>query len=88
MYNEPEKITIRKEVISNAIKILIDRRNESTITNANNIRKIKNHIIKKPFHQEEKDTASKLTDDTINSWEKYYTSLLVKKEVSNLKVAF
>lgn len=88
MYNEKEKIEVRQSIFLKAIQLLTNQRKKCTISSPDYIKRLKNYFIRNDVHEYDKKHAKMLRDETITSWEHYYDSLLQKKDVSNLKVAF
>ena len=88
MYNEPEKNEIREKIIRSSIEILTAKRKYSTITNPQYIKKVQKFLKEDSWHESDHKLVGMLSTDTFNSWEKYYKSLLIDKNASNLKVAF
>lgn len=85
MYKETEKVRVREEVFSNAIRLLSIDRRYTTITERAYPRKVRNFLVKDDYCAE---CAYILSNQAIKKWQKYYKSLLGRKKASELKVAF
>lgn len=88
-YQENEKIIVRKEALTNAIKYLTLDRFETTIAYKSYLRNAKEALINKSFKEGSYgDIASSLSDETIARWENFYESIVQQKKPSELKIAY
>ncbi|OUC60303.1 hypothetical protein [Acinetobacter seifertii] len=86
MYSQPEKKIARLEVIQKAVRTLTTQRYDSTLTPKKHVRKVYDHLLARNGY--DALHASKLSDESIQHWEKLYDSLIHKKKAKDLKVAY
>jgi hypothetical protein len=86
-YQEEEKIAVRNESLSLAIKTLTTNRYESSIARKSYVRDIKKHLQLKGTIYDKK-ISSFLSDEEIDRWEKFYESIIKKKTAGELRVAY
>jgi len=88
-YHEKEKIIVRKEALTNAIKYLTKDRFETTIAYKSYLKDAKEALINKSLDGGGYgDIAYSLTDETIKRWENFYESIVQQKKPSELKIAY
>ncbi len=86
-YSEPEKITARKLALTAAIECLTTERKNSTLARRSYVREIRD-IKLSSSNSYDSIEASKLSDEVIHKWERFYDSIIQEKNASNLKVAY
>lgn len=86
-YKEKEKEIARNESLSEAIKLLTEERDKSTLCSNNYVRKVKEHLIKHGSIYD-KIHAHKLSDTTIKRWELFFSSINKTKKSNEIKVAY
>lgn len=87
MYNQTNKNEARKQVLSDSIKALTSDRHNSTIARKTYVKDVKERLINKNRCNDASE-ASKLSDEQINKWEIFYSSIVQNKMPSDLKVAY
>ncbi|MEO9484385.1 MAG: hypothetical protein ABJG47_13090 [Ekhidna sp.] len=87
MYSEPEKQIARNEALKFGVNTLTKNRHKSTIARRSYVRDIKEYL-KSNGSSYDKEILSFLDDSEISKWEKFYDSIIRKKEPGELRVAY
>lgn len=85
-YAEPAKVVARQKVIDGAIDALTKNRTDATLCRRTYVREVRDTLVARGDY--DAIAAARLTDDTINRWERFYDSVTQSREPQNLKVAY
>lgn len=86
-YNQPVKDQARELVLSSAIIALTDKKSSPALIDVDYVRRVKKTLLSKGSLYD-KEFASILSEENICKWENFYSSNVVKKTPSQLKVAY
>ena len=87
MYKEKEKVLVRKEILSHAVKILTKGRINATLTNPRYIELIRDTLTKSDYGFD--FLAKYVRDKSLEKWNEFYYSIVKKKKKpSELRVAY
>ena len=86
-YNQEQKHTVREETLEAAIKALTDKKKPATLIDKGYVRRVRDFLMEKGSSKD-KDFASRLSEEALENWEKYFELNNRTKDVGELKVAY
>lgn len=87
MYNQEQKKVARKLALEHAVKRLTKRRKSSAVVPVGYVRKLREHLLGSEIKSDARE-ASLCSDETCESWERFWTSKIGKKQSNEIVVAY
>lgn len=87
-YNQPEKIIVRHNIISKAVKILTQEREYAACVSRDYVRKIYDNFVNTRDDSLNKKAAEEIDKEYIISWENLHDTYVSRKGVKDLTVCY